>query len=158
MKMDNEKKLERIHTRVSTEGKEWLTEYMKATQSRSIGEAIDKLVIQAKSQNQNQLLGEILSEEIATRVVAELKEPIDILRRRTGYSDRQTKVLTEVLNHMVNTLQLDRMKNEVVTTNLAKTNVMVVAEERVKEQLDHFAQQAATKKAQRQLENVKANE
>ncbi|MGX6962239.1 hypothetical protein [Vagococcus xieshaowenii] len=156
--MSDNEKLERLCTRMTSEGKEWLTEYMKNSQSRSLGEAIDKLIIQTKSQNQNQLLGEILSEEIATRVIAELKEPIDILRRRTGYSDRQTKVLTEVLNHMVNTLQLDRMKNEVVTTNLAKTNVMMVAEERVKEQLDHFAQQAATKKAQRQLENVKANE
>ncbi|MHC5250536.1 hypothetical protein [Enterococcus sp. LJL90] len=142
----DKKNLDRLHTTISKEGKEWLLGYMRETNSRSFGEAIENLILKEKSRDNNQLLGDILAEEIANRVIKELKEPIDILRRRTSYSDRQTKVITEVLNHMINTLKLDRTDDNVVLTTTAKTNVLSVAENRIKEQLTHFAQQAATKR------------
>lgn len=148
--MGESKKLARLHTYISFESKEKLIKIMSETGARSYGEAIEKVLHQLEVSESNKLLGEILSEEIATRVIKELKEPIDILRRRTGYSDRQTKVITEMLNHMINTLQIDRIEEQVVLTSKAKTNALIAAEKRIKEQLDHFAQQAATKREQRQ--------
>lgn len=141
----------RLNTYITHEAKDKLDQRMKELGCRSYGAVIEKILHQLETADANKLLGEILSEEIATRVIKELKEPIDILRRRTGYSDRQTKVLTEVLNHMVNALQIDRIDDQVALTNKAKTNVLSAAEKRIKEQLDHFAQQAATKREQRQV-------
>lgn len=142
----SEKNLIRVNAYVSQETKGWLEEYKHKIGKRSYGEVIEELVFRVKNSDQNQLLSELLSDEIAERVIKELKEPIDILRRRTGYSDRQTKVITEVLNHMINTLKLDRTDDNVVLTTKTKTNVLSVAENRIKEQLTHFAQQAATKR------------
>lgn len=140
----------RVNAYISFESKEKLIKIMAETGARSYGEAIEQVLHQLEVSDANKLLGEILSEEIANRVIKELKEPIDILRRRTGYADRQTKVITELLNHMINTLQIDRIEERVVLTSKAKTNALSAAEKRIKEQLDHFAQQAATKREQRQ--------
>jgi len=148
--MSNNSERVRVNAYISNDSKEELIKIMAQTGARSYGEAIEKVLHQLKTADANKLLGEILSEEIATRVIKELKEPIDILRRRTGYSDRQTKVITEMLNHMINALQIDRIEEQVVLTNKAKTNTLSAAEKRIKEQLDHFAQQAATKREQRQ--------
>lgn len=148
--MINNSERVRVNAYISNDSKEELIRIMAQTGARSYGEAIEKVLHQLKAADANKLLGEILSEEIATRVIKELKEPIDILRRRTGYSDRQTKVITEMLNHMINALQIDRIEEQVVLTNKAKTNTLSAAEKRIKEQLDHFAQQAATKREQRQ--------
>lgn len=147
--MSENKKLARLETYISQEAKDKLKQMMDSG-TRSYGAVIENILYQLETQDANKLLGEILSEEIATRVIKELKEPIDILRRRTGYSDRQTKVITEMLNHMINALQIDRIEEQVVLTNKAKTNTLSAAEKRIKEQLDHFAQQAATKREQRQ--------
>lgn len=147
--MSDNQKLARLETYISQDAKDKLKQMMDPG-TRSYGAVIEKILHQLETQDANKLLGEILSEEIATRVIKELKEPIDILRRRTGYSDRQTKVITEMLNHMINTLQIDRIEEQVVLTNKAKTNTLSAAEKRIKEQLDHFAQQAATKREQRQ--------
>ncbi len=147
--MSENKKLARLETYISQEAKDKLKQMMDSG-TRSYGAVIENILYQLETQDANKILGEILSEEIATRVIKELKEPIDILRRRTGYSDRQTKVITEMLNHMINALQIDRIEEQVVLTNKAKTNTLSAAEKRIKEQLDHFAQQAATKREQRQ--------
>lgn len=147
--MNDNKKLARLETYISQEAKDKLHQ-MRDPGPRSYGAVIEKILYQLETADANKLLGEILSEEIVDRVIKELKEPIDILRRRTGYSDRQTKVITEMLNHMINTLQIDRIEEQVVLTNKAKTNTLSAAEKRIKEQLDHFAQQAATKREQRQ--------
>ncbi|MBF0726917.1 hypothetical protein [Enterococcus gallinarum] len=147
--MNDNKKLARLETYISQEAKDKLHQ-MRDPGTRSYGAVIEKILYQLETADANKLLGEILSEEIVDRVIKELKEPIDILRRRTGYSDRQTKVITEMLNHMINTLQIDRIEEQVVLTNKAKTNTLSAAEKRIKEQLDHFAQQAATKREQRQ--------
>lgn len=154
--MSNNSERVRVNAYISNDSKEELIRIMAQTGARSYGEAIEKVLHQLKAADANKLLGEILSEEIATRVIKELKEPIDILRRRTGYSDRQTKVITEMLNHMINALQIDRIEEQVVLTNKAKTNTLSAAEKRIKEQLDHFAQQAATKREQRQAPTLGA--
>lgn len=141
----------RVYAYVSKETKQWLIDFQDNTGKRSIGEAIEELVLRAKESNQNQLLGDVLAESITAQVVDQLKEPLDILRRRTGYSDRQTKVITELLNHMITTLQIDKMPSEVATTDVSKTGSLTAAEGRITDQLNHFAQQAATKKAERAI-------
>lgn len=141
----------RVNAYISPESKEKLNQIMANTGARSYGEAIEHVLHQLETSDSNKLLAEILSDEIAKKVTKELKEPIDILRRRTGYADRQTKIITEMLNHSINTLQIDRPEQQVVLTNKSKTAVLTAAEKRIKEQLDHFAQQAATKREQRQV-------
>ena len=150
--MDNDRAEEytedvcRLNAYISPETLEWLKKYKKETGKNSYGKVIDDVVYQMKNQAKNQLVTDILATEITNKVVESIKEPLDILRRRTGYSDRQTKVLTEVLNHMITTMQLDRPPGGVVTTDKSKTSVLTTAEQRIKDQLNHFAQQAATKK------------
>ena len=149
--MSEQENLARLNTYISHEAKHKLDKVMKETGARSYGAAIEKILFQLETGDANKLLAEILSDEIAKKVTKELKEPIDILRRRTGYADRQTKIITEMLNHSINTLQIDRPEQKVVLTNKSKTAVLTAAEKRIKEQLDHFAQQAATKREQRQV-------
>lgn len=154
----NKRTENRVYAYVSKETKQWLIDYQDNVGMGSIGAVIDELVLRSKESNQNHLLGDVLSEAITAQVVEQLKEPLDILRRRTGYSDRQTKVITEMLNHMITTLQIDKMPSEVATTNVSKTGTLTAAEARIKEQLDHFAQQAATKKVERAAQKNEAGE
>lgn len=148
----------RVNAYVSPETKKWLLKYKKDYGKNSYGDVVEDLVNRVRENGQNQLLGEVLSEAIVTQVVDQLKNPLDILRRRTGYSDRQTKVITELLNHMITTLQIDKMPSEVATTDVSKTGALTAAEARIKEQLDHFAQQAATKKVERAVQKNEAGE
>lgn len=148
----------RVNAYVSPETKKWLLKYKKDYGKNSYGDVVEDLVNRVRENDQNQLLGEVLSEAIVTQVVDQLKEPLDILRRRTGYSDRQTKVITEVLNHMVTALKIDKVPGEVATTDVSKTVVLTVAEDRIKDQLTHFAQQAASKKAERKFQKNEPGE
>ncbi|MBO0460957.1 hypothetical protein JZO83_04275 [Enterococcus sp. DIV1298c] len=141
--MGESENMARLETYISQEAKDKLKKMMDKG-NRSYGAVIESILHQLETADANKLLGEILSEEIATRVIRELKEPIDILRRRTGYADRQTKVITELLNHMINTLQIDRIEERVVLTSKAKTNALSAAEKRIKEQLDHLETKTKT--------------
>jgi len=151
IELELESELERVNAYVSPETKQWLTNLKKETGKKSYGGVLEELVFRQQHTDQNKLLGEILAKEISEQILGELKEPLDILRRRTGYSDRQTKIMTHLLNHMISTLQIDRIgENVVLADGGTKTNVLKAAEAKNKEQLDHFAQQAATKKAERE--------
>lgn len=152
--MEQEEKLLRVNAYVGKETKEWLRKYKNEHGKNSYGDVIEELVMMTQHADQNQLVGDILSEEISKRVTDQLKEPLDILRRRTSYSDKQTKVLTEMLNHVISTLKLDRPLDQVMLTTVGKTNTLEASERRIKEQLDHFAQQAATRKAERETSAV----
>ncbi|MCO5478392.1 hypothetical protein NG891_16805 [Enterococcus gallinarum] len=143
-----EKTAVRINAYVSKSTRDWLKEYMDSSEEKmSYGTAIEELVDHARADEENRELAEIISDIVTNKILEELKERLDVIRVRTGYADRQTKVLTEVLNHMVNTLEIDRMPADVVLTTRSKTCVLDEAEKRISEQIAHFKQQASAKRA-----------
>lgn len=143
-----EKPAVRINAYVSEETRDWLKKYADTLGGKSsYGAAIEKLVLRVKDGQSSEELAEIISGIVTNKILEELKERLDVIRVRTGYADRQTKVLTEVLNHMVNTLEIDRMPADVVLTTRSKTCVLDEAEKRISEQIAHFKQQASAKRA-----------
>ncbi|OTO03242.1 hypothetical protein [Enterococcus sp. 5B3_DIV0040] len=143
-----EKTAVRINAYVSKQTRDWLKEYMDRRDEKiSYGTAIEELVEQARAEQDHHELAEIISDVVTNNILEELKEKLDVIRVRTGYADRQTKVLTEVLNHIVNALEIDRMPEDVVLTTRSKTYVLDEAEKRISEQIAHFKQQATAKKA-----------
>jgi hypothetical protein len=108
--------LERLSTRVKKEDKEWLLDYMHETRSHSLGEAIGRLIEEQKG------TGQLSASELSPEIQA---------------VDFQTKVITEMLNHMINTLQIDRIEEQVVLTTKAKTNALMAAEKLINEKLNN---------------------
>lgn len=106
--------LERLSTRVKKEDKEWLLDYMHETRSHSLGEAIGRLIEEQKGN------GQLSASELSPALQA---------------VDFQTKVITELLNHMINQLQIDRIEEQVVLTTKAKTNALMAAEKVINEKL-----------------------
>lgn len=112
--------LERLSTRVKKEDKEWLLDYMHETRSHSLGEAIGRLIEEKKSHTQSD--GQVSASELSAEFRA---------------VDFQTKVITELLNHMINTLQIDRVEEQVVLTSKAKTFTLRAAEKLINEKLNN---------------------
>lgn len=116
--MNHNLNLERLSTRVKKEDKEWLLDYMHETRSHSLGEAIGRLIEEQKGNAQSD--GQLSASEHSAEVQA---------------VDFQTKVITELLNHMINQLQIDRIEEQVVLTTKAKTNALMAAEKLINEKL-----------------------
>ena len=112
--------LERLSTRVKKEDKEWLLDYMHETRSHSLGEAIGRLIEEQKGNAQSD--GQLSASGLYPELQA---------------VDFQTKVITELLNHMINKLQIDRIEEQVVLTTKAKTNALMAAEKLIHEKLNN---------------------
>ena len=110
--------LERLSTRVKKEDKEWLLDYMHETRSHSLGEAIGRLIEEKKGDTQSD--GQI---------------PVSKFSAELQAVDFQTKMITEMLNHMINKLQIDCLQGQVVLTTKAKTNTLIAAEKLINEKL-----------------------
>lgn len=118
--MNHNLNLERLSTRVKKEDKEWLLDYMHETRSHSLGEAIGRLIEEQKGNAQSD--GQLSASELYPELQA---------------VDFQTKIITELLNHMINTLQIDRIEEQVVLTSKAKTNALMTAEKLINEKLNN---------------------
>lgn len=127
---------------------EYVNSYWDKNNCTSFSEAIDKIVNEASTNQTNQLVAEVIATATADKLVEALKRTyLDPLRIRTGYADKQTKALLEVMNHIIVKNGWDA--ENVVTTDVRKSNVLTAADEKITKQIEHFKQNKATKEAQR---------
>lgn len=127
---------------------EYIESYWHENGCHSFSESVDRLVREFKSSGSNQIIAEVIAEATAQKIVDSLKRTyLDPLRIRTGYADKQTKAMLEVLNHMIVKNGWDA--ENVVTTDVRKSNVLTAAEGKITKQIEHFKQNKATKDAQR---------
>ncbi|MBO0423394.1 hypothetical protein [Enterococcus plantarum] len=126
----------------------YVTEYWKENGCNSFSDAVDDMVKKTKAQGGEQLLANVIATVTAEKIIEALKRTyLDPLRIRTGYADKQTKALLEVMNHVIVKNGWDAEK--VITTDVRKSNVVTEAEGKITKQIEHFKQNAATKDAQR---------
>lgn len=127
---------------------DYVNEYWSNNNCRSFSEAFDHIIDEAKTNQANQLIADVIATTTAEKIVDMLKRSyLDPLRIRTGYADKQTKALLEVMNHVIVKNGWDA--ENVVTTDVRKANVLTAADEKITKQIEHFKQNKATKEAQR---------
>lgn len=116
---------------------------------RTLGEAVDFLAREYEADDAKSSVGEVLALTIADKVAATLKPNYDTLRIRSGYTDKNLKVLLEVMNSLIFALGVNEQK--VVTRDILEAKPVVAAEKRIKEQLDHFAQEKADREKKKRV-------
>lgn len=127
---------------------DYVNDYWSKNNCRSFSEAFDRIIDEAKANQANQLIADVIATTTAEKIVDMLKRSyLDPLRIRTGYADKQTKALLEVMNHVIVKNGWDA--ENVVTTDVRKANVLTAADEKITKQIEHFKQNKATKEAQR---------
>lgn len=129
---------------------EYITNFWAENDCSSFSDAVDKLVHRDSARENDQLSSDVIASLVADKVAESLTRTyLDPIRIRTGYADKQTKALLEVMNHLV-------VKNgwdgpNIVTTDIRKSNVLTVSEEKITKQIEHFKQNKATREAQRKM-------
>lgn len=118
---------------------------------RTLGEAVDYIVHESEAGEAKIAVGESLALTISDKVADTLKPLYDVLRIRSGYTDKNLKVMLEVMNSLVFALGVN--ENKAVTRDIMEAKLIVAAEKRVKEQLDHYAQEKAAREKKKKGES-----
>lgn len=79
------------------------------------------------------------------------KSYLDPMRIRTGYVDKQTKALLEVMNHIIVKGEFDQ--ENVITTDVLEANVLTTAQDKVQKDIEHFRQRKASLEEKRKASN-----
>lgn len=150
--MNETQQLTRLETRVSKKAKEFIIDYGNKHGARSQGEAIEKMIQELSVSNANELVSDLVAEQTAARVIDSLKKSyLDPMRIRTGYVDKQTKALLEVMNHIIVKGQFDQ--ENVITTDVLEANVLTTAQNKVQKDIEHFRQRKASLEEKRKASN-----
>ncbi|OEH83632.1 hypothetical protein BCR26_08700 [Enterococcus rivorum] len=132
------------HVALDSEQLEYVLRYWQENSCSDFSEALRKIINEHKTQGANALVATTIAEMAAESVVSSLKRTyLDPLRIRTGYADKQTKILMEMLNHVIVKNGWD--DTNVVTTDHHKSNVYAMSEEKIVKQIEHFKQRKASK-------------
>lgn len=127
---------------------EYVTQYWADNGCTSFSDAVDAIVSKQRTEGGEQLLAEVIATSTAEQVVAQLKRPyLDPLRIRTGYADKQTKAMLEILNHLIVKNGWDA--ENVVTTDKRESNVLIVSQQKITDQIEHYKQKKATRENDR---------
>ncbi len=140
---------ERFQVYVDSRTLDYILDIQNEKNFRTRGETLDYIVQELESDEPKSSVGEVLALTIADKVAATLKPNYDTLRIRTGYTDKNLKVLLEVMNSLIFALGVNEQK--VVTRDILEAKPVVAAEKRIKEQLDHFAQEKADREKKKRM-------
>lgn len=140
---------ERFQVYVDSRTLDYILDIQNEKNFRTRGETLDYIVQELESDEPKSSVGEVLALTIADKVAATLKPNYDTLRIRTGYTDKNLKVLLEVMNSLIFALGVNEQK--VVTRDILEAKPLVAAEKRIKEQLDHFAQEKADREKKKRM-------
>lgn len=135
--------------RVSLTLNEETVAYIKTHQEennfRWPSDALDNLVSRLVNVPGENLVGDVLATAVAEKVMEGLKNDLTGFRIRTGYVDKQTKAMLEVLNHMIIKLALDG--EHIITTDVRKANALQVSQDKIQREIEHFKQAKHSKQA-----------
>lgn len=140
---------ERFQVYVDSRTLDYILDIQNEKNFRTRGETLDYIVQELESDEPKSSVGEVLALTIADKVAATLKPNYDTLRIRSGYTDKNLKVLLEVMNSLIFALGVNEQK--VVTRDILEAKPVVAAEKRIKEQLDHFAQEKADREKKKRV-------
>ncbi len=145
----SEIKFARVNARVEESTKEFLMNYKYGNRLLTQGEAIDELVKQFQTEKANQLVADQIAQATANYVIEGLKRQyLDPLRIRTGYADKQTKVLIQMMNHLM--VKGDFDDPNIITTDVHSSTALKVSEEKIQKEIEHFKQRKNTREATRE--------
>lgn len=135
----------RLSYKVKSETIEKILRYQEDNGFRYPGDALDHLINEATEVREEGLVGDVLATAVAEKVMEGLKNDLTGFRIRTGYVDKQTKAMLEVLNHMIIKLALDG--EHIITTDVRKTNALQVSQDKIQREIEHFKQAKHSKQA-----------
>lgn len=143
---------ERFQVYVDSRTLDYILDIQNEKNFRTRGETLDYIVQELESDEPKSSVGEVLALTIADKVATTLKPNYDTLRIRSGYTDKNLKVLLEVMNSLIFALGVNEQK--VVTRDILEAKPLVAAEKRIKEQLDHFAQEKADREKKKRVNQL----
>lgn len=127
---------------------EYISDYARENKCSGFSDAVDRLARESSEREGNEIVSEVIASMTTDKVVEALKRTyLDPLRIRTGYADKQTKALLEVLNHLIVKNGWDA--ENVITTDIRKSNVLETSEKKIAKQIEHFKQNKTTREAKR---------
>lgn len=129
---------------IDKETEEYILEYQRLKGYSHPGEAVEMIVKKHKEENIGSQVAEGIALITANAVLKELKPLFDVLRIRTGYADKQTKVMLEVLNSMIIAMRLN--DSPAVTTDILESGILNGSTKHVTDQIEHFKQVKDAKK------------
>lgn len=119
---------------LTKEAIEYLEQYKVEKSCRTIGNAIEEMIKENQNRNTNQLISQAIAELTAEQVKKELNKTLDIIRVRTGYTDKSLKVMLEMMNALF-------VKNGIqngTLTDVMKVPIMERAEEKVEKEIEAY--------------------
>ncbi|EUJ42870.1 hypothetical protein [Listeria riparia] len=117
----------------------------KANGYRTIGEAVEHIIREGNRQDNQQLVVQAIAEQTAKLVKESIGGNIDIIRRRTGYSDISSKVLIELMNMVFIQMGIEKT----TTTDMFEVPQIKQAHQKVRDDIASYK----VKKADRQDRN-----
>jgi hypothetical protein len=146
--MSNKKFKARLHTGIHEKTKETLWELRNEMGVDSLGDVIDNLVAEKRSQEKEEIVTDTFVELVSDAVVNKLKRQyLDPLRIRTGYADKQTKAIIEILNHVIVKNAWDGPKP--FTTDVHMTTTVQEAQDKIQRDIEYFKQKKSSNAAKR---------
>lgn len=147
--MSDRKKMVRLNMRVTEEAKDYLERYGELNHCRSQGEAFQLMVREIEQKDSRELVSDQIAQSTANYVIDGLKRQyLDPLRIRTGYADKQTKVLIQMMNHLM--VKGDFDDPNIITTDIHSSTALKVSEEKIQKEIEHFKQRKNTREATRE--------
>lgn len=135
-------------------------DYIRTIQSRrglaTFGAAVEVIVKKHQEEDEGSTLAEGIAVLTANAVLKELMPKFDILRTRTGYADKQTKVMLEVLNSMIIALRLT--DSPAVTTDILESEILKGSTQRINDQIEHFKQKKDARKYKKESPSKEVTE
>ena len=114
---------------------EWLADYMKGNGIRTLGDGLQHLFVEYR-QLQRQVADQ---ENLAKAIAKEVKPQLDPIRIRTGYVDKNVRVLTNLLNSY---LIISGMEDAIPVTDVMAESI-TATQKQVADQI--YAYQVARK-------------
>lgn len=139
----------RINVNVSESTKKFILAYKDKHRCVTQAEAIDLMVKELEEQDTKELVADQIAQATANYVIEGLKRKyLDPLRIRTGYADKQTKVLIQMMNHLM--VKGDFDDPNIITTDIHSSTALKVSEEKIQKEIEHFKQRKNTREATRE--------
>lgn len=125
---------------------------------KSISESVQYLIDDNLKRQGEEIFTTVLIDSLTTKMVKTIKDEMRPLFLRTQSVDKQSKMLMNIVNHYLLVSRDPNFIGDIFTTNMRKAEQIEKLEERYKEELAHYKQQADYKKAKRQSQTLEDDE
>lgn len=139
---------------ISEQTKKLLLSVQSENNLRTFGEAIDYIANQYQMKSNNQLISELVADEVMKTFNSKYEKKIESLMARSAYADKRLSQFTNILNHLLLKFP-DLILSTVMGVDNKKSPALAYEDEKHKQKLIHFKQNADNKKLKQATQQIK---